>query len=157
MCNFTEHTEDSVVRSVCLQELLDSKVNLPFTIRSTWLSIQLECPDLRRTHVHLNREPVQLLVRRSNPFQPKAEWVLFPDRYKDTYCPPIHPKSSYSPSDAASYEATFLCSLSWKSYRKCLQFISCMRFLEEIPRSICSSVLWKTKCSNWYNVCCWHT
>ncbi|MCG7866391.1 MAG: hypothetical protein JAY74_08440, partial [Candidatus Thiodiazotropha taylori] len=53
ICNFIVQTEDSVVRSV--QELVDNMVRLPFTTRSSWLDIQSECDDLRRTHAHLKQ------------------------------------------------------------------------------------------------------
>ena len=36
-----------------IQDVIDDKVRLPFTSRSLWLSIQTECPDIRRTHAHL--------------------------------------------------------------------------------------------------------
>ena len=53
ICNFIVQTEDSVVRSV--QEIVDNMGRLPFTTRSSWLDIQSECDDLRRTHAHLKQ------------------------------------------------------------------------------------------------------
>ena len=55
ICGFILRTEDSVVRSVCVQDILNDKHSLPFTTRSAWLSIQADCPDLRRTHAHLKQ------------------------------------------------------------------------------------------------------
>ena len=45
--------EDSVVRNVSIYDILNSKSNLPFTTRSAWRQIQLDCPDLRRVHSYL--------------------------------------------------------------------------------------------------------
>ena len=43
ICGFILRTEDSVVRSVCVQDILNDKHSLPFTTRSAWLSIQADC------------------------------------------------------------------------------------------------------------------
>ena len=53
VCAFVRQTEDSVVQRVSLTDVLAGNKRLPFTSRSTWLGIQSECPDLRRTHAHL--------------------------------------------------------------------------------------------------------
>ena len=55
VCTFIAQTEDSVVRHVSVQGILSGSAKLPFTTRSTWLSIQEECQDLRRTRAHLNQ------------------------------------------------------------------------------------------------------
>ncbi len=55
ICNFIAVTETSVVRSISVQDVLDGSAKLPFTTRSTWLPIQDECPDLRRTRAHLKQ------------------------------------------------------------------------------------------------------
>ena len=44
-----------MVLRVSVDELLAGSGKLPFTTRSTWSSIQSECPDLRRTHAHLKQ------------------------------------------------------------------------------------------------------
>ena len=56
ICTFVHEMEDSVVRSVSLQDILDKKSNLPFTTRSAWLQIQNDCPDLRRVHAHFKED-----------------------------------------------------------------------------------------------------
>ena len=53
ICSFITQLEDSVVRSVHVQDIIDNQTRLPFTTRSAWLAIQTDCPDLRRTHAHL--------------------------------------------------------------------------------------------------------
>ena len=53
ICKFIIQTEDSVVRSVSVNDILNNTKSLPFTTRSAWIDIQSECPDLRRTHAHL--------------------------------------------------------------------------------------------------------
>ena len=47
MCSFITQLEDSVVRSVHVQDIIDNQTRLPFTTRSAWLAIQTGCPDLR--------------------------------------------------------------------------------------------------------------
>ncbi|XP_060603736.1 uncharacterized protein LOC132756634 [Ruditapes philippinarum] len=53
ICTFIHITEDSVVRAINIEDVLNSKSRLPFTSRSAWKDIQSECPDLRRVHSHL--------------------------------------------------------------------------------------------------------
>ena len=55
VCSFITETEDSVVRSVQINDVINNIAKLPFASRSTWSSIQAECPDLRRTHAHLKQ------------------------------------------------------------------------------------------------------
>ena len=55
ICSFITQLEDSVVRSVHVQDILDKQTRLPFTRRSAWLAIQTDCPDLRRKHAHLKQ------------------------------------------------------------------------------------------------------
>ena len=54
ICSFISTTEDSVVRSTTSQDIHNLS-NVPFTTRSSWIQIQSECPDLRRTHAHLQQ------------------------------------------------------------------------------------------------------
>ena len=54
-CSFIVQTEDVVVRSASVQDVLDNMTRCPFTTRSAWLDIQSEYPDLRRTHAHLKQ------------------------------------------------------------------------------------------------------
>ena len=55
ICSFIQVMEDSVVRAVKIDDILNEKSRLPFTTRSTWRDIQAECPDLRRVHSHLKQ------------------------------------------------------------------------------------------------------
>ena len=55
ICRFLTEIEESVVRSVSVQDVLSGNSRLPFTTRSAWKATQLECPDLRRTHAHLSQ------------------------------------------------------------------------------------------------------
>ena len=52
---FVRRTEDSVVRKVTPSDILSGSTKLPFTKRSTWLGIQADDPDLRRTCAHLKQ------------------------------------------------------------------------------------------------------
>ena len=57
VCSFVQQTEECVVRntSISVDDVLDGSSKLPFTTRSTWRTIQSECPDLRRTCAHLRQ------------------------------------------------------------------------------------------------------
>ena len=52
---FISRTEDFVVRSVSIHDVLKDETRLPFTTISAWGSIQSECADLGRTHAHLKQ------------------------------------------------------------------------------------------------------
>ena len=99
---FVSHTEESVVRNVTVQDVLSGTAKLPFTTRSTWLTAQSECPNLRRVHSHLkqgtrpskkltNIKDVKrylnvctlgkdglVVVRRETPFLPTRECTVIP-------------------------------------------------------------------------------
>ena len=55
VCTFTRLTRDSVIRRTSIQDILSGNGHLPFTSRTAWLATQSECPDLRRTHTHLQQ------------------------------------------------------------------------------------------------------
>lgn len=116
ICCFIARTEDSVVRSVNIQDLLGSHLKLPFTTRSAWIDVQSECPDLRRTHAHLkqgtrpskkltNIRDVKrylgvvsiakdglLIVRRCDPLLPPAELIVVPRSVLDGLVTALHIK-----------------------------------------------------------------
>lgn len=52
ICSFIIQTEDSVVRSASVQDILDGTTKLPFTSRSVWIKTLSECPDLQHVHAH---------------------------------------------------------------------------------------------------------
>ena len=100
ICSFITQLEDSVVRSVHVQDIIDNQTRLPFTTRSAWLAIQIDCPDLRRTHAHLKQgtrpskkttnikgvkrylsvasiaRDGMLVVRRNDPLVPSTELII---------------------------------------------------------------------------------
>jgi hypothetical protein len=53
VCVFVKQIEESVVLRTATEEVLNGRSSLPFMSRTTWLSVQSECPDLRRTRAHL--------------------------------------------------------------------------------------------------------
>ena len=57
-CQICAFVNDSAVRDVLIQDILDNKSSLPFSTRSSWLHIQSDCPDLRRVHAHLKQGTV---------------------------------------------------------------------------------------------------
>lgn len=48
VCKFIQESEDSVVRSININDILSGKTRLPFTSRVAWFKAQLQCTDLRR-------------------------------------------------------------------------------------------------------------
>lgn len=55
ICSFVRQQESSTVMRTSIQDILLTDARVPFTGRPTWLAIQSECPDLRRTHSHLRQ------------------------------------------------------------------------------------------------------
>lgn len=55
VCSFITLNEDSAVRPVTVQDIVDNIPRLPFTTGSSWLDIQSECPDFHRTRAHLKQ------------------------------------------------------------------------------------------------------
>ena len=55
ICKFIVDFEESVVRSISVAEVLEGSTRMPFTSRAAWQATQLECPHLRRTHLHLSQ------------------------------------------------------------------------------------------------------
>ena len=55
VCHFVNDLQDSVVRDITVQDVLDGSIKMPFTSRIAWLSTQQECQDLRRTHAYLSQ------------------------------------------------------------------------------------------------------
>ncbi|VDI36804.1 Hypothetical predicted protein [Mytilus galloprovincialis] len=116
VCCFISRTEDSVVRAVSIQDVLNDEFRLPFTTRSAWINIQSECPDLRRTHAHLkqgtrpskkltNIKDVKrylnvasiakdglLVVRRCDPLAPPNELIIVPRNVLDGLVTALHIK-----------------------------------------------------------------
>ncbi len=89
---------------------------VPFTTRSSWIQIQSECPDLRRTHAHLqqgtrpskkltNIKDVKrylnaltiakdglLVVRKTDPLSPSTELIIVPRSVLDGLVTALHIK-----------------------------------------------------------------
>ena len=55
ICNFTIELESSVVQSVSTSDVIAGSASLPFTNRKSWMQVQSECADLRRTKAHLKQ------------------------------------------------------------------------------------------------------
>ena len=55
VCKFVAESEDSTVYNVSVKDITDGAVRMPFTNRAAWLATQMECPDLRRVHSHLQQ------------------------------------------------------------------------------------------------------
>ena len=114
VCSFITRTRDSVVRAVSVQDIIQGNARLPFTSRPAWLTIQSECPDLRRTHAHLvqgtrpfkkltNIKDVKrylqvasiaddglLVVQGHDPFSPSRECIIVPRQALDGLLTALH-------------------------------------------------------------------
>ena len=116
ICKFIREAEDSVVRNVSIQEILNNVKKLPFTSRAAWLQIQSDCPDLRRVHAHLKQgtRPSRklthlgdvkrylnaasisrdglLIVKRPQPFAPMSELIIIPRPVLEGFLTALHLK-----------------------------------------------------------------
>ena len=126
ICRFIAELEDSVVRSISVSEVLEGSVRMPFTNRAAWQATQLECPHLRRTHLHLSQgtRPSKkatkiidvkrylqdvviatdgvLVVKDHPPFQPPRDRIVVPRIVLDGLLTALHIRfshpSKYKPS-----------------------------------------------------------
>ena len=55
VCALIRLTQDSVIRCTSIQDILSGNRHLPFISHTAWLATQSECPDLPRTHAHLQQ------------------------------------------------------------------------------------------------------
>ena len=55
VCNFVKELEASVVQRTSVSDIISGSSPLPFTNRKTWIQVQSEYPDLRRTKAHLRQ------------------------------------------------------------------------------------------------------
>ena len=114
VCKFITELEDSVVRNLSVNKVLDGSTRMPFTSRQAWHTTQLECCDLRRTHSQLTQgtRPSKkqthigdvkrylksvtvatdgLLVVKDHPhFQPPRERIVVPRMVVDGLLTAIH-------------------------------------------------------------------
>ena len=122
VCSFIHRTEESVVRQASIQDIINGNARLPFTTRTSWLAIQSECKDLRRTHAHLaqgtrpskkltNVKDVKrylnvatiakdglLVVKRNEPFAPSRECIIVPRQVLDGLLTALHIQLSHPSS-----------------------------------------------------------
>ena len=119
VCKFINQAEESVVRHLSAQDVLSGQENLPFTSRKTWLSIQSECADLRRTHAHpiqgtrpskklTNIKDVKrylsvtsissdglLVVKKTEPLAPSRDCIVVPRQVLDGLLTVLHLRLSH--------------------------------------------------------------
>ena len=122
VCAFIHRTQESVVRQTSIQDILHGHARLPFTSRASWLSIQSECKDLRRTHAHLVQGPRPskkltnvkdvkrylnvatitkdglLVVKRDEAFTRSRECIIVPRQVLDSLLTALHIKLSHPSS-----------------------------------------------------------
>ena len=114
LCTFITKMESCVVRQSDIDDILNGQAKLPFMSRKAWITIQSECPDLRRTHAHLtqgtrpskkltNIRDVKrylniasiahdglLVVKRTEPFHSHRECVIIPRHVLDGMLTSLH-------------------------------------------------------------------
>ena len=119
ICSFVQQIEDSVARQITIGDIQNGSFKLPFTSRPTWLSIQSECPDLRRTCAHLrqgtrpskkltNIRDVKrylnvvtlakdglLVVKRDVPFEQSRECIVVPRTILNGLLTALHVKLNH--------------------------------------------------------------
>ena len=103
ICSFVEEAQETVIRSITVDEILSGKVSVPYNNRGVWKKLQSECQDLSRVHTHLKHgtRPTSkrtklttvkrylqnvkigkdgvLVVIRSEPFFPPTELIVVPE------------------------------------------------------------------------------
>ena len=123
VCTFTRLSRDSVIRRTSIQDILSGNGHLPFTSRTAWLATQSECPDLRRTHGHLqqgtrpskkltNVRDVKrylnvatiakdglLVVKRNDPLAPTRECIVVPRQVLEGLLTALHIQLSHPSSN----------------------------------------------------------
>ncbi len=55
VCSFVHQSKDTTVLQVSAQDILRGTSRLLYTNRQSWLDVQSDCPDLRRTCAHLKQ------------------------------------------------------------------------------------------------------
>ena len=119
ICSFVRTIDQAVVRNLTIEDLSSGLSKLPFTNRTTWMSIQSECPDLRRTHAHLkqgtrpskkvtNARDVKrylrsatiandglLVVPQNAPMSPTRERIVVPRQVLDGLITALHIKLNH--------------------------------------------------------------
>ena len=136
VCTFTRLTQDSVIRRTSIQDILSGNGHLPFTSRTAWLATQSECPDLRRTHAHLqqgtrpskkltNMKDVKrylnvttiakdglLVVKRNEPLAPTRECIVVPRQVLEGLLTALHIQLSHpSSNQLKAVTKRYLCAL----------------------------------------------
>ena len=163
ICCFISRTEDSVVRSVSIHDVLNDEMRLPCTTRSAWGSIQSECADLRRAHAHLKQctRPSKILtnikdvkrylsvasiakdgllvVRRCDPFVPPSELIIVPRSVLDGLVTALHIK--------LDHPSKHQLNLILKRY---CYAVDMSKAVEQTCDSchICASLKWPKRCSS---------
>ena len=123
VCTFTRLSRDSLIRRSLIQDILSGNEHLPFTSRTAWLATQSECPDLRRTHAHLqqgtrpskkltNVRDVKrylnvatiakdglLIVKRNDPLAPTRECIVVPRQVLEGLLTALHIQLSHPSSN----------------------------------------------------------
>ena len=52
VCKFINQISESVVNEISISDIVEGKVQLPYTNRASWKETQAECPDLRKVYSH---------------------------------------------------------------------------------------------------------
>ena len=55
ICKFVEETQECVVQSLTVSDVMSGSAKMPFLNHSAWQTAQHDCPTLRRTYAHLTQ------------------------------------------------------------------------------------------------------
>lgn len=119
ICKFICETEDSVVRGLSIDDVVNGSTRMPFTSRAAWHAAQQDCPNLRRVHSHLTQgtRPTKkmtkitdvkrylrlvtiasdglLVVKEDKPFLRTLEKIVIPRQVLDGLLTAIHLRFSH--------------------------------------------------------------
>ena len=162
ICKFVCDISDSVIRAICVKDVISGSVRMPFVNRAAWQATQRECPDLRRVHAHLSqgtrpgkkatkvkdvkrylREAViandgLLVVPLNEPFQPERDRIVVPRSVIDGMITAIHLRFTHpSPHQMKQLIGRFFYALDLdKSIQQVYESCHHCMALKSVPDSI---------------------
>ena len=120
ICRFVEESEDAVVKSITVEEIMSGHVRVPYDNRAVWKKLQMECQDLSKVYNHLRNgtRPTNkrtkittvkrylqsvsisskdglLIVMHSTPFLPPLELIVVPEHLIHGLLTSLHLKLSH--------------------------------------------------------------
>ena len=162
ICSFLSEAEDLAVRPISVHDVLSGLASLPLTSCPAWLQTQLECPDLRRVHLHLKRgtRPSKkltiikdvkrylnvvtisrdgpLVVRCDEPFASPHECIVIPRAIIDGFLSALHVKLNHLSRHRIKLiiQRYFFALVFDKALDRCSQSCHLFSSLKNVPSSL---------------------